>query len=47
MASTYFVKYSIAMIINLCPLDDVGDICPMRSKAYYENGHKDCIGCNA
>ena len=47
IALTHFVKYSIVVIINLWPPDDVGQICPMRSKAHHENGHKDWIGCNA
>lgn len=47
IALTHFVKYSIAVIMNLWPLDDVGDIFSMRSKAHHENGHKGCIGCNA
>ena len=47
IASTHFIKYSVAIIINLWPLDDVGDIFPMRSRAHHENDHRDCIGCKA
>lgn len=44
IASTHFIKYSVAVIIILWTPNDVGNICPIRSKAYHENGHKDCIG---
>jgi len=45
--STHFIKYSVDVIINLWPPDELGDICPMRSNAHRENGHKYCIGCKA
>ena len=47
IALTHFVKYLVAVIMNLWPSNDVVDIYPMQSKAHHENGHKDCIGCNA
>ena len=47
IALTHLVKYLVVVIMNLWPPNDVGDIFPIRSKAHHENGHKDCIGCNA
>lgn len=44
IASTHFVKYSVAMRIKLCPLEEVGFIFPTRSNPHYENGHGDVIG---
>ena len=43
IASSHFVEYSVAVIMNLWSPNDVGDIFPIRSKAYHENGHRDCI----
>ena len=47
IASTYFVKYFMAVIINLYLLEKIGEIWPIKSKAHLENGHNDCLGCNA
>lgn len=47
IASTHFVKYSVAVMMNLCPPEDVGVICPIRSNAHLENGQSDCIGCSS
>jgi len=47
ITSTHFVKYSVAIIMNLCPLKDVGVICSIKYNTHLENGQSDCIGCNA
>lgn len=47
IVSTHFIKYLVVVVINLWPSNDVGDICPMRSKSHQENGHKVCIDYKA
>jgi len=47
IGSTHFVKYSMVIIINLYPPKEIGDIWAIKSNAHIENGHNDCMGCNA
>lgn len=44
IASTHLVKYSMAVKINLCPLEEVGLILPTRSNPHCENDHGDVMG---
>lgn len=47
ISSIHVVKYFVAMIMNLCPLDEVGDILPTRSNPHCEKGHGVVIGLNS
>lgn len=47
MGSIHLVKHSVAIIMNLCPLDEVGEIFPMRSSSHYEKGNGMIIGCSS
>jgi hypothetical protein len=47
MASTHLVKYLVAIIMNMCPLDEAGEILPMRSSPHCEKGHGVIIGCSS
>lgn len=41
------MKYYMVIIINLYPPEEVVDIWLIRSSAHIENGHNDCMDCNA
>jgi hypothetical protein len=47
IASTHFVKYSVAKSTNLCPLLDGGFIWPIKSIPHPLNGHGLIIGFRA
>ena len=38
MTSTHLVKYSLVVMMNLCPLEELGWILPTKSKAHCWNG---------
>jgi hypothetical protein len=44
MASIQFVKYLVVVIMNLCQLDEVGEIFPMRLSPHFEKGQGVTIG---
>lgn len=41
------MKCFVVVIVNLCPLDEVGDIFPTRSNPHCEKGHGVVIGLNS
>ena len=47
IASTHFVKYSIAAMMYLCPFAEEGVILPTRSNPHIENGNGDVMGFNS
>lgn len=46
-ASIHLVKYSVAVRMNLGPLEDEGFIFPTKSRPHSENGHDPLIGYNS
>ena len=47
MALTHLVKYLVAVIINLWPLDEDRCISPIRSNPHWLKGHMVVVGCSS